>query len=442
MATSRLTFLYPHLYRTGRWTEPTAVSAVAARRSRRRPPTATSPSFSCQHVAPFTTPSVGRQAPFPKRHGKAVEPMPLPALESHQSAEANKPAEQTAQGGQEDGQERKPAPDDRKSDVGAAESQESTPKPSHDNAKGASGTAKPEPPPDQPGDGIPPEDIGRKAKGTSGPMDTILHMGPPPSSGTPSVSYASDSTKDPQNGLALPGRFGPHLHPPPYVHHFDTYSLVKQLSSGGYTLNQSITAMKAVRGLLAANLDVAQSSLVSKSDVENESYLFRAACSELSTEVRNNQRVADEQLRQQRTLLQHEVDILTQHLNQELLTLNDNVRGMFNDRRMAVREEQKAVDSRIQQILYKISVMLNSDMKSEIEALRWVLIRRSVIGIVCLVVLTFGTLRYASYVSHERKKEAERLRREREREIEEGRKQNGKLDNTSAPDAAEILAAA
>lgn len=105
--------------------------------------------------------------------------------------------------------------------------------------------------------------------------------------------------------------------------------------------------MKAVRGLLAVNLDVAQAGLVSKSDVENETYLFRAACSELSTEVRKNRRVADESMRQQRTTLQHEVDILTQTLNQEVLTLNDNVKGMFNDRRMAVREEQKAAESAV-----------------------------------------------------------------------------------------------
>jgi len=139
----------------------------------------------------------------------------------------------------------------------------------------------------------------------------------------------------------------PHLTPPPYVHHFDSYSLVKQLESGGWTNPQAITAMKAVRGLLAVNLDVAQAGLVSKSDVENETYLFRAACSELSTEVRKNRRVADESMRQQRTLLQHEVDILTQSLNQEVLTLNDNVKGMFNDRRMAVREEQKAAESAV-----------------------------------------------------------------------------------------------
>jgi hypothetical protein len=67
----------------------------------------------------------------------------------------------------------------------------------------------------------------------------------------------------------------------------------------------------------------------------------------LSTEIKNNRRLEEEQLRQQRTHLQHEVDILTQSLNQEVHTLNDNVRGSFNDRKMAVREEQKSVESSV-----------------------------------------------------------------------------------------------
>lgn len=78
-----------------------------------------------------------------------------------------------------------------------------------------------------------------------------------------------------------------------------------------------------------------------------ETYLFSAACSELNTEVKNNRRIAEEELRQQRTHLQHEVDILTQSLNQEIATLNDTVKGMYNDRKQAVREEQKAMDSAV-----------------------------------------------------------------------------------------------
>ncbi|EGR48742.1 uncharacterized protein TRIREDRAFT_61885, partial [Trichoderma reesei QM6a] len=246
-------------------------------------------------------------------------------------------------------------------------------------------------------------------------LDTVYYMGAPES--------VSQQT--------------PSMAPPKYVHHFDSYSLVKQLQEGGYRGDQAVTMMKAIRTILAHNLDMAQERLVSKSDVENESYLFSAACSELSAEVRNNRRAQDEQIRQQRTHLQHEVDILTQTLNQELLTLNDNVRGLFNDRKMTVREEQKAMESAIQQINYKISIMLSSDSKSEIEGVRWILIRRSVVGILFMAICMLGTIRYATYVSHERQREADRKKKEEE----ELRKDGGKNDRSSGPDAAAILAA-
>ena len=82
-------------------------------------------------------------------------------------------------------------------------------------------------------------------------------------------------------------------------------------------------------------------------NTRQETYLFSAACSELGTEITKNRRLQEEQMRQQRIHLQHEVDILTQSLNQELMTLTDNVRGMFNDRKMTAREEQKEVESAV-----------------------------------------------------------------------------------------------
>jgi hypothetical protein len=78
-----------------------------------------------------------------------------------------------------------------------------------------------------------------------------------------------------------------------------------------------------------------------------ETYLFRAACSELRTEVQNARKASDEQMRHERTLLQHEVDILNQKLTQELLSLKDDLQGMFNDRKMSVRQEQRSMDSSV-----------------------------------------------------------------------------------------------
>ncbi|KAK4204414.1 hypothetical protein QBC40DRAFT_98045 [Triangularia verruculosa] len=458
MPTSRLTFLYPHLFKsTARWTEPAASQvshSIAARGARRKPQQPHS--FLCQQQQHgFTTPSVGRQAAFAKRAGKGVEPLP-----AHETADL--PPQKPAQEGQQDGVGKQ---DQEKLGKGKQDGQQQdahhkTIKPTTPSQTQGGGPIHdpPPPPPPQadPNPSIielpPPSDIDPITQTKKGsPMDEILHMGPPPSSDsqpdapkspiTPSSPSEPPPSSDPTSLAAQSSGDGTKQKKQTYIHHFDSYSLVKHLSSPdnspNYTLPQSIALMKTIRALLAHNLDNAQSGLVSRSDVDNETYLFRAACSELSTEVRKNRRVADEQSRQQRTHLQHEVDILTQRLNQDLLTLTDSVRGMFNDRKMAVREEQKAMESRIQQINYKISVDLNSESKSEIEEVRWILIRRSVLGIIFMAMLTLGTLRYATYVNSKRKREAE----QRAKEEEEVKRSNGMKDHSPAPEAAQILAA-
>jgi hypothetical protein len=55
-------------------------------------------------------------------------------------------------------------------------------------------------------------------------------------------------------------------------------------------------------------------------------------------------------MRRERTLLQHEVDILNQKLTQELLTLKDELKGMFDDRKMDVRMEQRAMESKVRHL--------------------------------------------------------------------------------------------
>ena len=94
--------------------------------------------------------------------------------------------------------------------------------------------------------------MAREEAKQSGPLEAVLHMQPP-------ETKTKTTTTRP----------GPAMCPPPYVHHFDSYSLVKHLQEGGYSQEQATTSMKAIRTLLAENLEIAQSTLVSKSDVEN-----------------------------------------------------------------------------------------------------------------------------------------------------------------------------
>ncbi len=83
--------------------------------------------------------------------------------------------------------------------------------------------------------------------------------------------------------------------------------------------------------------------------------------------------------------------------------------------------------------------MLNSEAKSDIERIRGVLIRRSILGMIFMAVLTLSTLQYASYVSHERQRAAQRVADE----AEEARKGggDGKTDHSPSAEAAEILTA-
>ena len=174
----------------------------------------------------------------------------------------------------------------------------------------------------------------------------------------------------------------PHLEPSPYEHHFDTYSLVQQLANcNAYKVNQATTLMKAVRLMLALNLDVAKEGLVSKSDIENESYLFRAACSEMKTTLQTTRHSETLGLRSQRAQLQHEYDILNQKVTQDVATLKEELKGLFNDRKLGLQEDKRKIDGKISELNYEITVLLNSEARSEAEGLRWVLTRRAAIAI-------------------------------------------------------------
>ena len=191
----------------------------------------------------------------------------------------------------------------------------------------------------------------------------------------------------------------PHLEASPYEHHFDTYSLVQQLASEGFSQEQAVTLMKAIRLMLAVNLDVAKESLVSKSDTENETYLFRAACSELRTTLQTARQSEIQKQRSTRAQLQHEADILNQKVTQDIKSLQEELKGMFNDRKMSLEEDRRRVNSKISELNYEITVLLNSDSKSEVEGLRWVLTRRAALAIAaaaCESLLTLAPVIHAN----------------------------------------------
>ncbi|CCU76726.1 DUF1640 domain-containing protein [Blumeria hordei DH14] len=363
MSNIRLTFLHPYLL--------CLFSCLKIQRPRTRIPL----QYPCQ-PRNFMRLAV-RQAELVRRHGKAVEPVvpqhqvltnPVPVGHTGKNNEQNTDSEKTITQTDDHNEIQQHAPNLWLT----VQSTEKTP--SEISIVG-----------DEEGVDAPAKEKIEELRQLGAPLETVLHMPPPPKAKGRTASKPS------------------HIQMPLYLHHFDTYTLVQQVQAGGFTPEQSITAMKAVRSLLAKNLDLARDRLVSKSDVENlqQTYLFRAACSELKTEIHNTRWKNAQIMRRERTLLQHEVDTLNQKLTQELLTLKDDLKGVFDDRKMSVRVHQRKMEGKIQELDYKITVLLNSDSKSEIEGLRWVLTRRSVMGILFMAFMVLTSLQYASYKSHE-----------------------------------------
>jgi len=114
-------------------------------------------------------------------------------------------------------------------------------------------------------------------------------------------------------------------------------------------------------------------------------------------------------MRSERTTTQHEVDILSQKVTQEIGTLKDNLKGMFDDRKMAVRIERRDVENKIQELNYRITTRLTSEMRSEVELLRWVLVRRVAMALGAVVVTALVSIRTSTYRAAQAKEEEKRV---------------------------------
>lgn len=241
MSLTRLSFLYPHLFKTAK---------VCESSLHRRPPRrGEKPSLK----STFSTSAQHRNESYTQRYGTAAEPLPppIPAADGlGESKTLAKTIEKEVKAPTRKLEGRKPDSNQAKGATNASPDVQKTAKKSFKSQSPRMDNSMPATKLDG-RESLPRETVNpatRKEAGKS--PETVLHMEAP-------------NTKDTEEHKSL------HLQTPSYVHHFDTFTLVRDLQRGGFTEAQSVTLMKAVRSLLAINLDIARKSLISKSDVEN-----------------------------------------------------------------------------------------------------------------------------------------------------------------------------
>ena len=262
MSVPRLNFLYPHLFHSIKTSEP-----IVSRRSLR-----VHPKQGCS--AGFSSTTRSKQETFAQRYGPANEPIPpsqLPTSPPESSIDkkgtdslstAIEKEVNAAPTQKQDAKQNPPASKESEKVVKEASSEVSA-----INIGVVAPKSQERPTELDAAESHPKEQhaLPKKEVAEAKPLERVLQMASPDEEHKP-----------------------PHLHAPPYVHHFDTFTLVRNLEKEGFTQAQSVTLMKAVRSLLALNLDVAREGLVSKSDVENvgPSVLYSSHFGPLPLQVR------------------------------------------------------------------------------------------------------------------------------------------------------------
>ncbi|KAL1914753.1 uncharacterized protein VTP21DRAFT_8011 [Calcarisporiella thermophila] len=189
---------------------------------------------------------------------------------------------------------------------------------------------------------------------------------------TPSTSQSSTTTNPISQAPSSPNR------PNKGVYHFDTHKLVAQLESSGFTRGQAIALMRAMDALLSEGVRVTESTLLQKADLENNSYLFKAALSELRTEIEILRRNDTALLRSELAIIERDISTQGQKLREDLGVLKHDIQLEMNNRKAESREEIKRQQLHVHEMNNKYSVSLG-DIRTEIETVKWETTRRGLL---------------------------------------------------------------
>lgn len=190
----------------------------------------------------------------------------------------------------------------------------------------------------------------------------------------------------------------------PYI---DTYSIYKELRNVGFTSNQSDQIISLLIYQLNSKLTKLSTIYAQNFELENEQYLFESAQQEIRVDItRSRDRHIDE-LIALINILERDFNAITDELNNDFLKLRNDSAVMINEAKSENTLQSKKMFLKIQETNHKITTDLSSNIKSEIESLRWYLSRW---GLITLLTSLFMAL--IIFYSSKRKNVTEETRKE------------------------------
>ncbi|KAI8599923.1 hypothetical protein EDD21DRAFT_378564 [Dissophora ornata] len=172
-------------------------------------------------------------------------------------------------------------------------------------------------------------------------------------------------------------------------HHFNTNKIVAKLEKNDFKRGQAEGVMRSMKALIGQHTNKIRKNMLTKGDLENESYLFKAALTELRTELQILRKNDAAALAIRTEIISREIDSLNQKLREDIANVKNDIAIDMNSRKSDVREEQKQLEIRIQSMSNHYMAQLG-DMRTKMEAAKWETTRKGMGKIYSLNIYYFS----------------------------------------------------
>ncbi|KAJ2839776.1 hypothetical protein FBU31_000625, partial [Coemansia sp. 'formosensis'] len=193
--------------------------------------------------------------------------------------------------------------------------------------------------------------------------------------------------------------------------HFDTLEMVERLRGSGLTGAQAAAITTVVKRRVHVDLARVQSLMLTKSDLENDAYLFRAALAELRVEMQMTRKSEQSLLESQAAGISREIESLFQRTNDQIANLRSDIEIEMNNHKHDTRLAMKGMDMELHELATKYQMRMG-EMKTDIEAVKLGSIRRGLITVVLTAVFLsaiFWGPRFVKKVKSRRNKPQEEV---------------------------------
>lgn len=200
---------------------------------------------------------------------------------------------------------------------------------------------------------------------------------PPPGSATAELSHPPvpvNPTYDSSGSSSQHVSPSPRANPP-----FDTFRFFSALEKT-FPTPTARNLMRATRGLLVDRIGRVRRDALTVKDLESQAYLFKAALSELRTELTLLTRNESAAMRTASTALRKEVDVVDGRMKEDISNLKHEIQMELDSRKNEAKNDLKQMDIEIEGIHNKSLITLG-ELRTLMEEVKWNNMRKSVVAL-------------------------------------------------------------